>query len=642
MKRLLKFPSIILLFLIVMVLQVTAVNAANNHKVKTLSNTLNNKVIAATMIDVWYGPVQTFGAIGTPQDMINILGNVISTTTSLTYTLNSSSPYTLTIGDDGVAAAASSFLGVTVPSSGLSEGEYVRPNNTPTDKWLSILGVLADPENSRLIEDGDFNIEIFLNDLDLVEGANTVLITASDGSSSEQASVTVNYSSSSTWPLPYTIDWSTVTNIQDVAQIVDGEWEIVDGQVKPTAFGYDRLLAIGDLDWDDYEVVVPVTIHAFPVDDEGGVGIVARWQGHGNSGGEQPGTEWWHIGAYAYYRVKSSDKYVLRTNQSDTYTVAHTLTEGTTYYFKMRVQTDLKPNLSKGKGYFSFKVWEVGTPEPSDWIFEQLDDTPDDLSNGSALLVAHKVDASFGNVVITPILDVVVTDDGHGTATVDPDLDELNPNPDSDAYLYGDVITVTAEADSSFIFTGWSGDLSGLETPTTITLTQDMNITATFALPQELTITTIGAGGSVSADPLGVDGPTTYGQGTVVTLTATPIAGWSFAGWSDNLSGTNPIKTITMDTNKYVTATFIQDQYTLTTNIVGDGDVSPTAGTYTYGEEVTLTATPATDWQFTGWSGDLSGQVNPNTFMVYENTTITATFQKGSEYTIYLPFIINN
>jgi uncharacterized repeat protein (TIGR02543 family) len=44
----------------------------------------------------------------------------------------------------------------------------------------------------------------------------------------------------------------------------------------------------------------------------------------------------------------------------------------------------------------------------------------------------------------------------------------------------------------------------------------------------------------------------------VITLTATPDAGWSFAGWSgDSNSATNPV-TVTMDSDKSITATFTQ------------------------------------------------------------------------------------
>lgn len=47
-----------------------------------------------------------------------------------------------------------------------------------------------------------------------------------------------------------------------------------------------------------------------------------------------------------------------------------------------------------------------------------------------------------------------------------------------------------------------------------------------------------------------------YPAGTTVTLTATAISGWDFDYWSGAASGTNPTTTVTMNSNKSVTAHF--------------------------------------------------------------------------------------
>ena len=139
----------------------------------------------------------------------------------------------------------------------------------------------------------------------------------------------------------------------------------------------------------------------------------------------------------------------------------------------------------------------------------------------------------------------------------------------------------------------------------------------------DLTVNTTG-NGSVTRNPAGGN----YQEGTDVTLTATPDAGWEFAGWSGDLSGTTNPATITMDSDKTVTATFTRIQHTLTVNTTGNGSVnlSPAGGTYDEGTTVTLTATPDTTWEFAGWSGDLSGTSNPATIVMDSDKTITATF----------------
>ena len=53
-----------------------------------------------------------------------------------------------------------------------------------------------------------------------------------------------------------------------------------------------------------------------------------------------------------------------------------------------------------------------------------------------------------------------------------------------------------------------------------------------------------------------------YASGTQVTLTAAPSAGWQLSGWGGDLSGSQNPATITMNSNKSVTATFAQQATT--------------------------------------------------------------------------------
>jgi hypothetical protein len=57
---------------------------------------------------------------------------------------------------------------------------------------------------------------------------------------------------------------------------------------------------------------------------------------------------------------------------------------------------------------------------------------------------------------------------------------------------------------------------------------------------------------------------------------------------------------------------------------------SPTQTTYRHLQGVTLTAQPAAGYRFAGWSGDLSGIVNPVTVAMDSDKSITAVFAPGS------------
>ncbi|MBX5327281.1 DUF2341 domain-containing protein, partial [Candidatus Bathyarchaeota archaeon A05DMB-4] len=145
-----------------------------------------------------------------------------------------------------------------------------------------------------------------------------------------------------------------------------------------------------------------------------------------------------------------------------------------------------------------------------------------------------------------------------------------------------------------------------------------------------LTINTTGSG-TVTRNP----SEATYASDAVVNLTAVPAEGWVFSNWEGDLTGYENPTTITITSDKTVTAVFSQGQYTLTVNVIGGGFVSknPNKAFYTYGEVVELTAIPNTGYDFSGWSGDLTGNNNPETIIINANKTVTASFSL-KQYTI--------
>jgi len=135
--------------------------------------------------------------------------------------------------------------------------------------------------------------------------------------------------------------------------------------------------------------------------------------------------------------------------------------------------------------------------------------------------------------------------------------------------------------------------------------------------------------GSVTISPA----QQTYDPGTEVNLTANPAIGWTFQGWSGNLSGSTNPATIIMDDNKTVTATFTEDHYTLTVNAGVGGSVTkmPDLPTYTYGTVVKLTATADLGYVFSHWEGDISGSRNPEYINITGNKVVAAVFTEAPE-----------
>jgi uncharacterized repeat protein (TIGR02543 family) len=148
--------------------------------------------------------------------------------------------------------------------------------------------------------------------------------------------------------------------------------------------------------------------------------------------------------------------------------------------------------------------------------------------------------------------------------------------------------------------------------------------------PTTYTLGITAQNGSVSKDP----DKTGYDAGETVTLQATPNTGYHFTGWSGDASGTTNPVSITMNSNKSVTAGFAINTYTLNVTAThGSVTKTPNKSTYNHGETVSLQATPNTGYHFTGWSGDASGTSNPVIITMNADKSVTANFGQDTDDT---------
>jgi hypothetical protein len=69
----------------------------------------------------------------------------------------------------------------------------------------------------------------------------------------------------------------------------------------------------------------------------------------------------------------------------------------------------------------------------------------------------------------------------------------------------------------------------------------------------------------------------------------------------------------------------------LTVATQGEGTVSPPGGEFDVGSVVTLRATPALGWRFSGWSGALTGSENPAALTMDSSKSVTASFVAASD-----------
>lgn len=321
-------------------------------------------------IDIWYGDQQSFGKPGITQKWINILGNAYAENgiKDLTYTLNAGQPKKLAVGSD----------------------------------------------LHRLAATGDFNIDIEVNDCNA--GENTVLISAVDSVENTCTKKVEFYlEKGNRWPLPYTIKWSDVKNIQDVVQIVDGHWEITSRGLQNLDTYYDRVVAFGDTSWKNYEVFTSVTFHTFtppevgpPTYNVSHAAIAMRWDGH-DKDDLQPHRKWYPLGATAEFRLtKGLDSCRWRIfdgpkpNSEDFHFEQphkdyRKIQLNRKYGMKHRVNT-----IGRDSTLYQVKLWPFDETEPIDWDFHGIE-VEENYPSGGALLIAHNTCVTFGDVKVRSV-----------------------------------------------------------------------------------------------------------------------------------------------------------------------------------------------------------------------------------------------
>lgn len=209
-------------------------------------------------------------------------------------------------------------------------------------------------------------------------------------------------------------------------------------------------------------------------------------------------------------------------------------------------------------------------------------------------------------------------------------------------YYKNQVVSVLATADSCYRFSSWTGTAvtaGKVADPnaasTTVTMSDNYTLQANFIWNcYDLTISS-GDGGDVTTPGEGTFEDYAYGE--EVAIVATPDDCYAFDYWSgdtDDIADINDASTtITMNDHYSITANFRWDCYYLTINSSSGGDVStPGEDTYeySYGEEISIVATPDYCYLFVNWSGD-TGEIadtgdSSTTITMNGNYSITANF----------------
>ena len=218
-------------------------------------------------------------------------------------------------------------------------------------------------------------------------------------------------------------------------------------------------------------------------------------------------------------------------------------------------------------------------------------------------------------------------------------------------------VSLTASPDSGYAFGGWGGSCSGTGTSTTVSVDGAKTCTATFTLgpvngpPYTLTISPKPSGGTVAGAGIncGTGGSAcsvTMPAPMTIGIQATADSGYTFAGWTGNCSGTAAAINVQLNGPRTCSAVFspVGTTYRLTISPVPTGGTVDGGGigcgvggstcqvTYPSMTMVTLAATPASGYTFTGWGGACTGTSTSTSVQVDGTKTCTATFAAIQTY----------
>lgn len=212
-------------------------------------------------------------------------------------------------------------------------------------------------------------------------------------------------------------------------------------------------------------------------------------------------------------------------------------------------------------------------------------------------------------------------------------------------YASGANVTINAYPAGGFRFVNWTqngGQAFSAAPNFAFQATSNLSLVANFAAISGGNVIATTASPATSGTTSG-DG--SYQNGQIATVSAAPAPGWEFGTWTENgaiVSFSSSFSYPVYQSHNYVASfnPILSQNYTLAiTAQNGTAIRNPNQVAYAPGTQVTITATAASGFYFTGWSQDASGTQNPLTVSMGSNLAVTANFAPVplSTYTLDLP-----
>lgn len=201
-------------------------------------------------------------------------------------------------------------------------------------------------------------------------------------------------------------------------------------------------------------------------------------------------------------------------------------------------------------------------------------------------------------------------------------------------FAQGSLVTVVATPNAGYTFTNWTDNGVVVSTSSSYQFPMAGNraLVANFKIVPASQFAVVlsslpVAGGSTT-------GSGSYNNGTLVTITATPNAGYTFVNFTEsgNVVSTSPSYQFAIAGNRTIVANFkivpaSQFSVNLSSNPAAGGSTNG-SGAYNAGASVTVTATPNAGYNFVSWTdnGVVVSQSASYSFIIITNRVLVANF----------------